>query len=257
MEQTGAQAGINGSKQLRAALEAMVAGGGVATMAQIYHSVEALMAPSTLSDQGRATLRSYINRDAVSAGLVYPYDQDRPGWHITADGREYLNTDVSELDDEVTNAEGREVTVPSNTVRGHAFERYVLRLLRVIYPEYAWYHQGIHKQHERGLDLLGTRMRAEAGQPSVVGVQVKYHATDNAPAEKEWLKFLAGCFARRVDFAMFFTTGRLTGDQRREAAEAQVAVIEGEEELARLASHHGLKRFDEIAEFYPTEEQEG
>jgi len=44
-----------------------------------------------------------------------------------------------------------------------------------------------------------------------------------------------------VDEAVFVTTGRLTSEQRREAAEAQVVVIEGRTELDRLAKRHNIE----------------
>lgn len=246
-ERTGAEVGLTGSDQIRVALDTMVANDGVAQMGQIHEAVQAVMSPHILSKQGKSSLRFFVNTVAVDAGFVAPHDKAKPGWHITAEGREYLKTEaglVGDVDEEVTDDEGQEVKVPSNAVLAYAFEKYVLDMMRRTYPEYAWYHQGVHKKNERGLDLLATRLRPEQGQPRVVGVQVKLHAAQNAPSEKEWLKFLAGCFARRVNLGIFVTTGRLTGGQRREAAEAQVAVIEGYEELNRLAGQVGLPPFD-------------
>jgi hypothetical protein len=77
-----------------------------------------------------------------------------------------------------------------------------------------------------------------------LSIAPEFHAATNAPTEKEWLKFLAGCFARRLEAAVFITTGRLTGEQRREAQEARVVVIEGQEEILRLAKIHGVERFE-------------
>lgn len=246
-DMTGAEAGLAANDQIRIALQTMVDRGGAATVADIYAAVQAAIRPHTLSEQGRASLRTYVNRDAVGAGFVLPYDRANPGWHITAEGREYLASATTDHDaqEQVTDALGEEVNVPSNSVRAEAFERYVLRFMKATYGEYAWYHQGRHKREERGIDLLGTRLRHDAGQPHVIGVQAKLHSPDNAPTEKEWLKFLAGCFARRVDLGCFVTTGRLTSGQRREAAEARVTVIEGADELDRLAGRLGLPRFDD------------
>ena len=249
-EKTGAKVGLSGSDQIRIALETVVANGGVGQMGQIYEAVEAAMSPDRLSKQGRSSLRFFVNKVAVKAGFVTPHDKTKPGWHITAEGREYLKSEIGQTgadNEEVTDDEGQEVSVPSNAVLAYAFEKYVLDMMRRTYPEYAWYHQGVHKRHERGIDLLATRLRPEQGQPNVVGVQVKLHASQNAPSEKEWLKFFAGCFARRVDLGIFVTTGRLTGGQRREAAEAQLAVIEGYEELNRLAGQVGLSPFESPA----------
>ena len=69
-------------------------------------------------------------------------------------------------------------------------------------------------------------------------------AANTTPTELEWLKFLAGCFSRRIDKSVFVTTGRLTSEQRREAGEANVLVVEGQEEVARIASLHGIVQFD-------------
>lgn len=107
-----------------------------------------------------------------------------------------------------------------------------------------WYHQGRDKRRERGVDFVGNRLGDARGEPASIGVQVKFHKASNAPTEREWLKFLAGCFARRLDAAVFVTTGRLTGEQRREAQEARVIVIEGRDEVSRLAAQHSVERFE-------------
>ena len=75
-------------------------------------------------------------------------------------------------------------------------------------------------------------------------VQVKFHQAKYAPTQMEWLKFLSGCFARRVDSAVFITTGQLTAEQRREAREANVIVIEGQNEVSRLAALYKIERFE-------------
>lgn len=244
-EKSAAQAGLTANEQVRIALNTMVANGGTATTNDIYAAVEARMAPDTLSQQGRATLRAYINRDAVRAGFIEDHVKGAAGWTITPEGREFIQAAPPAAADveQVTDAAGAEVNVPSVTVRALAFEKHILSLMRAVYPEYAWYHQGVHKQHERGVDILGTRLRREPGIGDVIGVQVKLHSPDNAPALVEWLKFLAGCYARRVGQGVFVTTGRLTGEQRREAAEAGVTVIEGREEVARVCKAHGIADF--------------
>jgi Restriction endonuclease len=121
---------------------------------------------------------------------------------------------------------------------------YIVRVLRAAYPNYAWYHQGRDKRRERGVDFVGNRLGDARGEPASIGVQVKFHKASNAPTEREWLKFLAGCFARRLDAAVFVTTGGLTGEQRREAQEARVIVIEGRDEVSRLAAQHSVERFE-------------
>lgn len=245
-EKTGAEAGLDADALIRVALETMVAKGGRAQMAEIYAAVNAAMKPDHLSTQGEATLRTYINRDAVKANLVLAHDKGNPGWEISAEGREFLqsmqaaNAMIDEL--EVVDAAP---SPPTSQARALAFEKYILEFMKVMYPEYAWYHQGVHKAEERGLDMVGTRLRPVAGEPRVIGVQVKCHAEEATLAKMEWFQFLAGCYARRVNSSIFVTTGRMNGKQRREAAEAQVVVIEGSAELSRLAKQFGITSFDE------------
>lgn len=59
-------------------------------MVEIYLAVEESIDGIQLSDQGRASLRRYVNYNAVEAGYVYPYDKDNPGWRITPEGKRYL-----------------------------------------------------------------------------------------------------------------------------------------------------------------------
>jgi len=88
---TGAQAGLSGETQIRIALQAMVEHGGSATVPQIYAAVEAHMGGRRLSQQGKDSLRTFINREAVNKGLVYPYDEQNPVWQITPEGRAFLS----------------------------------------------------------------------------------------------------------------------------------------------------------------------
>lgn len=241
---TGREAGLSADDQIVIGLQAMVDHRGLASMQQIYEAVEAQLNGRHLSRQGRASLRRLINSAAVQAGYVYPHDIANPGWRITPDGRAFL-AQVGVVTEDVVDVETqRQETVPANSVRGTAFERYVLDMLKTMYPHYTWYHQGLRKQQERGLDLIGNRLGGSEREPRSIGVQVKFHEVRNAPTQVEWLKFLAGCFARRVDCSIFITTGRLTSEQMREAGEANVIVVVGREEVSRLAKVHGLRQFD-------------
>lgn len=243
---TAAQAGLSIDVQIRLALKRIVERGGEAQLADLYDAIESFLNPlgMTLSVNGKATFRHHINRTAVQAGYLYPFDRFHPGWRITPDGREFLDA-PSPGDDVAVNVDtGTEVQVPSNAVRGAAFEHWVLRLLTALYPYYTWYHQGVHRQNERGLDFIGTRLGEANGEPGTIGVQVKLHQPNNAPTEKEWLKFLSGCFARRVGSAIFITSGALSGAQRREAQESGVRVIEGRPEVDRIADLWHVARFD-------------
>ena len=236
--------GLSGDDQIRIALEDIVARGGTAQMAEIYEAVERRMAPTRLSDQGRASLRFFVNRIAVKAGFIYPHDKEQPGWRITPEGREYVQAAPAPPEETIDVDTGKVEATQPNAVRGAAFERYVLDLLRRLHPHHAWFHQGERKSAERGLDFVGDRVGERSEGPSSIGVQAKFHRANAAPTTTEWLKFLAGCFARRIEHGIFITTDRLTTDQRREAGEARVVVIEGREEIARIAKTHGLEEFE-------------
>ena len=111
---------------------------------------------------------------AVETGYIHPYDKDHPGWRITPQGREYVASDLNVTESTVDVDTGLEEEVLSNTARGAAFEQYVHKLLKAAYPYYAWYHQGIHKRNERGLDFIGNRIGDAADEPISIGVQVKF-----------------------------------------------------------------------------------
>jgi transposase len=83
-----------------------------------------------------------------------------------------------------------------------------------------------------------------ADEPKSIGVQVKFYSEKSAPRQLEWLKFLSGCFSRRLESAIFITTGKLTGDQRREAQEARITIIEGKDEITRLSQLHSIGDFE-------------
>ncbi len=242
----GTDAGLSGDDQVRIALGAIAERGGVAQMSDIYNAVDAVLKLKgfTLSEPGRASLRFFVNKVAVEAGYLHPYDKESPGWRLTSQGREFLAASTDPAETTINVDTGNEQSVPSETARGDAFEQYFIRVLRAAYPNYAWYHQGRDKRRERGVDFVGNRLGDARGEPSSIGVQVKFHSPNNAPTEREWLKFLAGCFSRRLDAAVFVTTGKLTGEQRREAQEARVIVIEGRDEVTRLASQHGISKFE-------------
>lgn len=242
---TGAAAGVTGEQQIQISLKEMAKQGGSASIGDLYHAVEAHMHGAQLSEQGKASLRYFINKVAVKAGYVYPAEPNQQGWRITAAGLEAITVEAQQQTELIeTPAAPQAVAVPSNTARGSAFEAYILRLLKVLYPHYAWYHQGQHKSHERGLDFIGSQVSQVDGRPQFIGVQVKLHADEANPAATEWLKFLAGCFTRKIDQAIFITSGRLTSEQRREAGEARVVVIEGRKEITRIAKLHDIPEFD-------------
>jgi len=239
-ELTGAKAGISGEFQIRIALQAMADRDGKATMSEIYNSVEYKMDGKRLSEQGKASLRRLINKDARLAGYV---TQDERGtWQITQEGKEYISSDVKE--DVIDVVTEKLITVSSNTSRGMAFELYILDLHKVMFPLHVWHHQGQQKSNERGLDLIGKQIVPTDKDLDVIGIQVKFHTQNSAPTQLEWWKFLAGCFARKVNRTVFVTTGKLTSEQRREAGESEVVVIEGRDEVIRIAKQWGIKPFE-------------
>lgn len=95
-EMTGAQAGLTSHEQIRLVLEALVAGGGSATMADFYQAVSAAMTPHRLSPNGRAGLRCYVNRTCVKQGLVEADTVARrtAQWRITEAGRDLVQPPV-------------------------------------------------------------------------------------------------------------------------------------------------------------------
>jgi hypothetical protein len=198
-----------------------------------------------LSEQGKATLRNLINKYDVLEGYVFPYDKDNPNWRLTNIGRQLVeNQGVQEefVFNTETNKDEKETP---NTVLGAILEYYVLGLLKQMHPYYTWFHQGIQKKNERGLDLIANKIGESQSEYKTIGVQIKNHKETLAPTKDEWLKFLAGCFVRHIDEVIFITTGKLSSEQRREAGEAKITVIEGIEELNRIAKLYNYKSYDE------------
>ena len=251
---TPAQAGLSRERQVLIALRSMVENNGHTSMKVIYQAVAKIMQDRNspklihLSRQGKAGLRALIAKDVVKAGFVSKATHEQ--WQITPEGRDRVlldNASTHDSTEEVLNVDTQQTKqIPSNTTRGTAFEKYVLKLLTEIYPHYTWYHQGQRKQDERGLDILGSLIGAQEEQPKFIGVQVKFHDNNTAPSKEEWLKFLAGCFVRLVDAAIFVTTGQLTGAQRREAGEARIIVIEGRAELQRISKRYCVEAFEKF-----------
>jgi hypothetical protein len=199
----------------------------------------------TLSNQGKATLRNLLSKYAVLEGYVYPHDKDNPNWRLTNAGRQLVENQGRQ-EEFVFNTETNEneKEIP-NTVRGAILEYYVLGLLKKMHPYYSWFHQGLQKNNERGLDLIANKIGELHSEYKTIGVQIKNHKETSAPTKDEWSKFLAGCFVRHIDEAIFITTGKLNSEQRREAGEAKITVIEGVEELNRIAKLYKYKSYDE------------
>ncbi len=239
---TGFEAGHSGEDQLKIALKYLVDNNGLAQMKDLYSALEKHLNGNILSTQGKASFRFFINKVAVQAGFIHPHEKENPGWRITNEGIDYINNaDLSEITIDTDTNE--EESTYSNSALGAIFEKYILGLLKFIYPNFVWHHQGIHKKFERGLDFIGDRLGEKKEDFNSIGVQVKYHKSKNSPTQMEWLKFLSGCFARRIDEAIFITTGRLRSEQYREARESNVLVIQGIEELKRIAEKYNYEIF--------------
>ena len=246
-EKTVKEAGLSQDEVIRLVLSSIIARNGVANIQDIYNVVNSAMAASNsvLSDQGKHSLRRLVNTTAVKAGYIHPFDPENPGWRITQDGREFLSLYQEEETETVFDTETQQdITVVSNVTLATAFEHFCIELLKTIYPYYTWYHQGRHKKNERGLDIIGERLGETNNEPKTLGIQVKLHQENATPTKEEWLKFLAGCFTRKIGKAIFITTGKLNGEQRREAGEAQVTIIEGKDEIIRLCNIHNVAQFE-------------
>ena len=231
---SGAEMELDRNEVVRSCLRHLVAAGGSATTEELYAAVETNMGGARLSPSDRACVREYVDRYAVRTGLVVPPSPDRPGWHITAEGRELLAADER--------APG-----PESSPMSRALEQCVLELMRLIHPRYVWSHHGVDTRRKRGLGLIGTRFPDEdphGRSPDTIGVQVRLHDPTGAPSDDEWESFLAGCFVRQIDLAIFVTTGCLTGDQRREAKARDIIVIAGAAEIVRIADQYGYPRFE-------------
>jgi len=89
---TGSEAGFSGDDQILFALQLIVKLGGTAQMNELYDGFNDRLKrrEMTLSQQGQASFRNFINTKAVSAGYVHPYDESNPGWHITPKGRAFV-----------------------------------------------------------------------------------------------------------------------------------------------------------------------
>jgi len=247
-EVTTAQAKLKKDEVYQIVFSAAIKKGAPLEITEIYDLINERLSidDMCLSTQGKASLRALINNTAVQEGYIFPHDKSNPGWRITPEAKELIIEQGKQTELVFNQETEKEESVISNTVRGALFEKYCLGLLKILYPNYAWFHQGVQKSNERGLDLLAERIGDVHQEHRTIGVQIKNHKENSSPTEKEWLKFMAGCFVRKIDKAIFITTGRLSSEQRREAGEAKILVLEGVEEIARIAKDNKYKEYEEF-----------
>jgi len=89
-QSTGADAGLTQDDQIYIALRKMVELDGQASINEIYDAVQAEMGGLALSDQGKASLRYFINTTAVHKAYVFPHEDGQLYWRITPLGRKYV-----------------------------------------------------------------------------------------------------------------------------------------------------------------------
>src|SRR5580658_5196804 len=94
---TGSDAGLSGDEQIRLALGELLRLGGRGQTRDLYAALEAAMNAKgfTLSEQGKASLRFFINKVAVEAGYVRPHDRNDPGWVLTESGRAFASSEAT------------------------------------------------------------------------------------------------------------------------------------------------------------------
>ena len=83
---TGSDFGLSGDDQIVLVVRHLAEHGGRGQMAELYDAVESNLAGNMLSEQGRSSLRFFVNEVAVKKGYLQPHDPADPGWHLTEKG---------------------------------------------------------------------------------------------------------------------------------------------------------------------------
>jgi hypothetical protein len=106
---TGAEAGLPTREQLRIALRFLVTNGGAALMKDIDGAVEEVMNALgyTLSEQGHATLRELVNRNAVRRGWIHKAAGGNGPWRITPSGQAHVASIARRPADDTGSINGR------------------------------------------------------------------------------------------------------------------------------------------------------
>ncbi len=124
---TGVDFGLSGDDQVNLVVRHIAEQGGRAEISELYDAIEANLESNTLSEQGRSSLRFFVNKVAVEKGYLQPYDPANPGWHLTAKGRELaraLTSDAQSTTEETVSPDGwsRVVRGMLDTLRGPEFD---------------------------------------------------------------------------------------------------------------------------------------
>ena len=83
---TGSEFGLSGDDQIVLVVRHLAEHGGRGQIAEVYDAVESNLAGNMLSEQGRSSLRFFVNEVAVKKGYLQPHDPADPGWHLTEKG---------------------------------------------------------------------------------------------------------------------------------------------------------------------------
>ena len=94
---TGSDFGLSGDDQVALVVRRIAEQGGSAEMPDLYDTVEAQLGGNKLSEQGRSSLRFFVNKVAVEKGYLEPHDPANPGWHLTEKGWELAHAAVSDV----------------------------------------------------------------------------------------------------------------------------------------------------------------
>ncbi len=94
---TGSDFGLSGDDQVALVVRRIAEQGGSAEMPDLYDTVEAQLGGNKLSEQGRSSLRFFVNKVAVEKGYLEPHDSANPGWHLTEKGWELAHAAVSDV----------------------------------------------------------------------------------------------------------------------------------------------------------------
>ena len=94
---TGADFGLSGDDQVLLVVRHIAEQGGRAEISELYDAIEANLDGNTLSEQGRSSLRFFVNKVAVEKGYLKPYDPATPGWHLTEQGWELARAPILDV----------------------------------------------------------------------------------------------------------------------------------------------------------------